>query len=210
MIIVSAFLRWLTPYKYVDEVIERKPKKQKHKQQKLTAEEMLEHGMLGVRVVEVGEKFVAQSATERLLGSEVDIVYFYHDKQTHQVAVSFDPKSAWKYQARSNSKRKNLKPMLYPEGKTSYDRTHIIPIGFHGTESDNRLLVGWNSRQNRVDINRFERKVREYNKNHKILWFADIAKEPDGSATWKAIVMDETGTVRMKHTWHDRSKFVWQ
>lgn len=53
--------------------------------------------------------------------------------------------------------------MLYPEGKEAFDRTHIVPIGFHGTESDNRLLVGWNSNQNRVQINKFEKKVRKFN-----------------------------------------------
>ncbi|HBK5747161.1 MULTISPECIES: hypothetical protein [Enterococcus] len=209
MIIVSSFLRWLTPYKYTDEVVVKRAKK-KDKKAVLTPKQMLDHGILGVKVLEVNKPFESNSAREKLLGAEADVAYFYHDKSKHQIAIKFNPKSSWRYQARDDLKRRKLRPMLYPEGKEAFDRTHIVPIGFHGTESDNRLLVGWNSNQNRVQINKFEKKVRKFNDRKTILWFADICKQPDGTAKWEAVIFDENGKKVMSETWHDKAKFVWQ
>ncbi|HAQ9551437.1 TPA: hypothetical protein IYF59_000069 [Enterococcus faecium] len=209
MIIISSFLRWLTPYKYTDEIVEKRAKK-KVKKTMLTPKEMLDRGILGVKVLEVNQPFELDNARDRLLRAEVGVAYFYHDKSKHQIAIKFNPKSAWRYQARDDLKRRKLKPMLYPEGKEAFDRTHIVPIGFHGTESDNRLLVGWNSSQNRVQINKFEKKVRKFNDRKIILWFANIQKQPDGTAKWEAVIFDEDGKKVMSEVWHDKAKFVWQ
>ncbi|HFN1911269.1 TPA: hypothetical protein ACHBEL_000809 [Enterococcus faecium] len=202
-------MRWLTPYKYTDEIVEKRAKK-KVKKTMLTPKEMLDRGILGVKVLEVNQPFELDNARDRLLRAEVDVAYFYHDKSKHQIAIKFNPKSAWRYQARDDLKRRKLKPMLYPEGKEAFDRTHIVPIGFHGTESDNRLLVGWNSSQNRVQINKFEKKVRKFNDRKIILWFANIQKQPDGTAKWEAVIFDEDGKKVMSEVWHDKAKFVWQ
>lgn len=207
--LISSFLRWLTPYKYVDEVVVKRARKKK-KKVVLTPKEMLDRGILGVKVLEVSQPFESNSAKEKLIGAEADIAYFYHDKSRHQIAIKFNPKSAWRYQARDDLKRKKLRPMLYPEGKEAFDRTHIVPIGFHGTESDNRLLVGWNSTQNRVQINKFEKKVRKFNDRKIILWFADIQKQPDRTAKWEAVIFDENGKKVMSEIWHDKTKFIWQ
>ena len=87
---------------------------------------MLDHGILGVKVLEVNKPFESNSAREKLLGAEADVAYFYHDKSKHQIAIKFNPKSAWRYQARDDLKRRKLRPMLYPEGKK-----HLIePISF--------------------------------------------------------------------------------
>lgn len=211
MFLINLFLRWLTPYKYTEDVVNKKRKRVINKKQRvLTAEEMLMHGVIGVRIIDVGSQFYQESALEKLLNVKEDVAFFYHDKNRHQLIIRFKPNSAYRYQARSDSKRRGLKPMLRPIKKSGWDRTHLVPIGFHGTESDNRLLVGWDSVQNRVDINRFERKVRKLNDTQTILWFADIRKEKDGSATWDAYIFNEMGKKLLEDTWHDKSKFTWQ
>ncbi|HAQ1518031.1 hypothetical protein NNC41_08025 [Enterococcus faecium] len=209
MIVINSFLRWLTPYKYTDEVVVNKTNRKKNKVA-LSPREMLDRGILGVKVLEINKPLEIESAKEKLMGAEADVAYFYHDKIRHQIAIKFNPKSSWRYQERDDLKRRKLRPMLYPAGEEAFDRTHIVPIGFHGTESDNRLLVGWNSHQNRVQINKFEKKVRKYNERKTILWFANIHKQPDGTAKWKAVIFDENGGKIIEETWHDKSKFIWQ
>ncbi|SMI65255.1 hypothetical protein [Enterococcus faecium] len=58
--------------------------------------------------------------------------------------------------------------------------------------------------------NKFEKKVRKFNDRKTILWFADICKQPDGTAKWEAVIFDENGKKVMSETWHDKAKFVWQ
>ncbi|HBA0791418.1 TPA: hypothetical protein J8X81_002948, partial [Enterococcus faecium] len=61
MIIISSFLRWLTPYKYTDEIVEKRAKK-KVKKTMLTPKEMLDRGILGVKVLEVNQPFELDNA----------------------------------------------------------------------------------------------------------------------------------------------------
>lgn len=91
-----------------------------------------------------------------------------------------------------------------------FDRTHVIPIGYHGSENDNRLLVGFNSKLNRKDLRDFEIKVSKLNDEMTILWFVSIDRQPDDSAIWYATIWDEKGNILMEDQFHDKDKFVWK
>lgn len=55
------------------------------------------------------------------------IAYYYHSKDRRQIAVLFEPQSGYRYYKRNSSK---------------WDKTHLISLGFHGSENDPRLLRG--------------------------------------------------------------------
>lgn len=212
MNVIEHFLRWLTPYKYDD--IGTKPSKKNNekenkKEQEINAKEHVEKGLLGISISNMAEPLELKKAKERLLACPDDKGYFIHTHEKHQLGVRFAPDSAFRYQHRSDSVRKKLKPLIYPLSKVSYDRTHLIPIGFHGSESDDRLLVGWNSELNRGQMNEWEKNVKKYNKKNTILWFVDIERNNDDSVTWKAIIWNDKGKKVMDAEWTDDSKFVW-
>lgn len=203
---IEKILRWLTPYKYLDDPIESAPEGKKRN--KLSAKEHLERGLLGVEVITINGEMGSEEAKERLLTAEADRAYYVHTGKRHQLAVKFLPRSSKRYQYRSNKHRRELKPVIYPNVKV-FDRTHIVPIGYHGSESDNRLLVGFDSTINRKHLNNFEAQVAKINNRKTILWFVDIEKKPDESAVWKAYVWDESGNLLKSGKWHDKSKFLW-
>ncbi|EKR9302822.1 hypothetical protein P9705_001263 [Enterococcus faecalis] len=201
--IIAKFLRWLMPYKYLDE-----PSPKNIKKSKLTAKERLESGLLGVEVITINSTMSAKEARDRLLTSSYDRAYYAHSINNHQLAVKFKSNSAKRYQYRSDKHRKMLNPIIYPDVKV-FDKTHIIPIGYHGSESDSRLLVGFSSQINRKDLRIFESKVAKINKQKEVLWFVNIEKQEDCSAEWRSIVWDAEGTVLLEGCWHDKSKFSW-
>ena len=75
--------------------------------------------------------------------------------------------------------KKHLK--IYPKNVARYDLTHINSIGFHGDET---FCIGFDSRLNQEDMNRFEEKVRTINNKQPIYWFTDIQLQEDYSAIW--------------------------
>lgn len=169
---------------------------------------------LGVEVMDISEPLTNDKAKAMLQTSESNLAYHYHDGRYHQIAVRFKPKSLKdEYRARDDVARKNLKPRLFPNpDKMSaeyFDRTHVIPIGYHGSEDDNRLLVGFNSDINRKDLRDFEIMVGNFNKTQTIMWFVSIEKQDNESAKWYATVWNKNGKVLVKDTFHDKDEFVW-
>lgn len=175
-------------------------------------QEDLDHistGALGVEIVELQESMDTDDALFRMKFSDSHIAYYFHDTSHHQIAIRFEQGSRWRFYERDDVKRKQLKPLLYPKSNKPFDRTHVIPIGYHGSENDNRLLVGFNSEINRIDLNNFETLVGIMNDSQDILWFVDIERQDDGSAIWKAYVWDEHGEILTQDTFHDTDEFVW-
>lgn len=166
---------------------------------------------LGVKIMDVSEPFDEDDAFETISKSASNLAYFYHDDNYHQIAVKFKKGSRKAhYQKRDDVARKQLKPLLYPNANQPFDRTHIIPIGYHGSENDNRLLVGFNSKLNRKDLRDFEIEVSKFNDKMTVLWFVSIDKQPDTSAIWYATVWDEKGKILLEDSFHDRDPFTWK
>lgn len=177
---------------------------------KQEAKNMLERNLLGVEVVTVNEKVDSDEVVNDLLLADADIVFYSHTQTNHQVWAKFEHGSSKRFSYRSDVKRRELEPVIHPKNYYKTDRTHIFPIGYHGSESDYRLLVGWDSHQNRTGINQFERKVGRYNEKNTILWFVDIERQADGSAIWRSKVWNEEGKQIFVQQWHDRKKYVWR
>lgn len=173
------------------------------------ASDAIKRGKLGVTIVNVSSAMKNEDALDRMQKSNTHIAYYFHDRNYHQIAVKFEPKSAWRFYERDDLARKKLKPLLYPKADRPFDRTHVIPIGFHGSENDNRLLVGFNSDINRHALNEFEKRVKRINETKTVLWFVSIEKQADGSALWHAEVWDRHGKTLMSRKFHDKDVFVW-
>lgn len=120
-------------------------------------------------------------------------IYCYLDGTVMQVFAHFDIGQAISNgsEKRSNEDRQKLEPMIRVTDR-QFDRTHLIPFGYHGSENDNRLLVGWDGNQNKNELNRFEKKVREkINSKMPIYWLTQINKIK-GGLQWHYRVWDAT------------------
>ena len=96
---------------------------------------------------------------------------------------------------------------IYPKGVARYDLTHINSIGFHGDET---FCIGFDSKLNQDDMNKFEEKVRAVNNKQPIYWFTDIQLQEDYSALWVATIVSLDGEILLQETFHDRSNFHWE
>lgn len=135
-------------------------------------------------------------------------VWCYHDNKRHHLFAHLLPQSGMQFRERDNQKRRKLEPMLYPTNVGTYDRTHVLPIGYHGSERDRRLLVGWDSAANRGIFEAFERKYKRI--GTPVYWLTAIERTPTG-ATWLYRVYDaETLEVIDELTHTMTAQFAWK
>ena len=165
---------------------------------------------LGLNMVDLSSGLTKQSAFEMMKSAESRVAFYWHDEVSHQVAVKFD-KGGIKdeYKTRSNSERRKLEPLIRPYKRDNVDRTHVIPIGYHGSESDKRLLIGFDSHINQVKLKNFEEYASKVNRTKVILWFVNIERQENDSVKWHATVWGEDGKEIIKKTFHDKRKFKW-
>ncbi|WP_436962325.1 hypothetical protein [Staphylococcus shinii] len=218
--------KWIRPYAYVfenkqeiqtKEKRNRKPSKQytKKKKVKLSAKEekekaaFLKTGAIGIKLVNVPKVMTRKHALERLTVCKPQIAYYCHEQGHHQIAVKFEKGSAWKYHERNEKKRKNLIPIIEHKIKGKGDKTHIIPVGFHGSENDERLLIRFDSKINRGALKKSEELVAKLNEEQSILWFVDVVKQQDNTAIWNMTVWSENYEVLVEKSFHDYNKFLW-
>ena len=95
--------------------------------------EFLKTGAISVDLVTINSVMTEERALNRLINSDSSVVYYCHESGHHQIAVKFDKGSAWKYHERNESKRKRLKPIIEHKKSGLGDKTHLIPVGFHGS-----------------------------------------------------------------------------
>ncbi|WP_204184224.1 hypothetical protein [Mammaliicoccus sciuri] len=230
MLILEKIGQWLMPYKYInkdrlEEELARlngdnhstksKKKIKTKKKPKLSIEEekqrndFLERGEIGVSLTTITKNMDREDALSRLKLSGYDVAYYFHNHQYHQLAVKFQAKSSWRYHKRNNAKRKGFKPLIYHKVRKNEDYTHMIPVGFHGSENDERLLIGYASNINRGPLKKFEKHIIDLNNTESVLWFVSIENQNDGSVKWHSIVWDEDGCIIKEETFHDTTKFVW-
>ena len=116
-------------------------------------------------------------------------VFAYHDEKSHIVIAHLVKGSAFHYKDRSNAARAALKPKLYPL-RTKYDRTHLIPFGYHGSENDPQLLVGWDSSQNQGEMNAYEKRIKALSGRKDLIWACEITKGAKTGATLAYYIYD--------------------
>lgn len=217
--------KWIRPYAYNHvPTLEKKPVKKevniavakgKKKRPVLTPEEekakkeFLKTGAIGVDLVTINSVMTEERALNRLINSASSVAYYCHESGHHQIAVKFDKGSAWKYHERNESKRKRLKPIIEHKKRGLGDKTHLIPVGFHGSENDERLLVRFDSKINKGKLKKAEEYVSRINAEEIILWFVDIVKQEDETAIWYMTVWREDGSIIIQKSFHDKNKFLW-
>lgn len=116
-------------------------------------------------------------------------VYYYRDPHVHSTLAHLPQKSAFLFSGRSDAKRKTLRPKIIPQG-VRFDRTHIIPFGYHGSENDPRLVVGWDSAQNQGIMKRYEEHINALNRKRPVLWACTITRDHKIGATLRYDVFD--------------------
>ncbi|EGQ3127494.1 hypothetical protein H2494_002354 [Staphylococcus pseudintermedius] len=217
--IIKAIHKWLEPYKYDNEeeqpVKQRTDRKKQVKVSKITKQDKkpteldaVNMGELGVKIITLNSEMNPDTAFEKMDKSASHIAYYHHSSTKHQIAARFEPKSGFRYYKRNDIKRKNFKPMIYNKYSAS-DKTHLIPVGFHGSENDPRLLIGWSRKLNRGGIKRHEEKVININKEYSIYWFVDVEKMTNGGAKWTSTVWFEDGSIVDKKEFYDNDKYHW-
>ncbi len=73
------------------------------------------------------------------------------------------------------------------------DRTHLIPIGYHGTESSSMLLVYWDGKSNKGKFNKFETEQKAI--DDELIWLTSIERVKTA---------DDNGEVGYYLKWHSR------
>ena len=135
--------------------------------------------------------------------------WFHHDRSVHELFSHLIPGAAKMYSGRRLSSRNRLHPVIKPTYKdqTPYDRTHLLPFGYHGVESDPRLLIGWDRQMNQGPMRLFEERQKKRRKP--IYWLARITRTPFGAiwyyGVWDAATMEllDEATWEMKDTVFD-------
>lgn len=136
-----------------------------------------------------------------------DTIWCYHDDKMHQVLGHFKANAGYRYKDRNDKKRKQLKPLIFPRQNKPFDRTHLIPIGYHNSENDQRLLIGWDSKQNRGPFNTFEQRQKQ--RMIPIYWFTQVERTPVG-ARWTFRIFSEQGAILDELETEMIAPFIWQ
>lgn len=139
-----------------------------------------------IMVAKISKPLASFSNSNLPAQAPFDKIYYYHDERRHEVVCKFDKGAGFRYPSRSDRERKKLKPTIYPKG-VQYDRTHLIPIGYHGSENSPILLVGWDSQQNRGPLAEFEKKIKRA--KYPIFWHTVIERTNNG-AVWHYRIYD--------------------
>lgn len=112
--------------------------------------------------------------------------WFYHDAAHHEIGAYLPKDTAFNFTERSDEERSELKPLVYPRMNVAYDRTHLIPFGYHGIENNNALVIGWSSSHNRNELRNFEIEMNQKNKTKDLVWFTYVTRKPEyGVWTYK-------------------------
>lgn len=202
---------WLQPYyrHYEGGAGSEEVRKARQRQaQKREAAKLLASGRQAqiIEAVDVTKRMSEPSEMTNL--PDLNSMWCYHDESVHQIFGHFAPKSGYTHKVRDGVARKKLKPLIYPIDVGVFDRTHLIPIGFHGSESDNRLLVGWDSATNQGPFNSFEK--RQKSRDIPIYWWTQIERTPTG-ALWSYKIYNAQTDELIDSLEHEmRATFIWK
>ena len=108
-------------------------------------------------------------------------VWFNQTSKRLEVLAYLEKGTSQHYQSRNQNNRRKLKSRIQPKvdpKEIPMDRTHLIPVGYHGSESDNRLMVLWDRKDNQVTFNNFEDGMK--NTQSDIYWYTGITRKPYG------------------------------
>lgn len=123
-------------------------------------------------------------------------VWFNQISKRLEVLAYLEKGTSQHYQSRNQNNRRKLKSRIQPKvdpKEIPMDRTHLIPVGYHGSESDNRLMVLWDRKDNQVTFNNFEDGMK--NTQSDIYWYTGITRKPYGLEWHYKVVDAESGEI---------------
>lgn len=136
-------------------------------------------------------------------------VWHYHDENTHELLSHLLPNRGFDFKGRNDQARKRLKAGIYPiNNNKPFDRTHLIPFGYHGVEADPKLLIGWDSTQNQGPMNKFEQRQKKRTKP--IFWLARVTKIPDGARLTYQVFDVKNHELVDEESYIMKSEFMWK
>lgn len=210
--IIEKIDKWFNPYKYegLEALIAYKTPSNRVKGK--TAQEVVDSNVTVLHLETQEQPFSVSEAVLKLNEEPFDNGLYFHNHSFHQLATKYNRGACMRYQARNATKRKKLRKnmLIYPKNVEVYDATHLQPIVFHGTDDNPKLLVGWDSNQNRVDMRLFEAEVIKINTKQPIIWYVSIELLNDFSCDWHSIVYSIDGEMLLEKSFHDPSNFKWQ
>lgn len=205
--------RWFNPYKYGDEAlgaIESYKNPSKRNKDK-TAQEVVDSGQIALNIKDMPNVFNPIEAMVALKDEPFDNGLYHHDWEHHQLVIKYDKGTGKRYQARNHLLRRKMTKdlLIFPKRVKVYDKTHLHNIGFHGSDNDKRIIIGWDSRQNQQDMRLFEDEVIKINKKEPIYWYVSIELQSDFTAKWYSKIYNLDGQLLLEREFHDISKFSW-
>lgn len=139
--------------------------------------------------------------------------YVFHDNQRHVVIAHLVRGTAWDYTVRDTAARAKLKPKFIPIGLGKpYDRTHLVPFGFHGSENDPFLVVPWDPAQNQGPMNKYEQDTKKLTNRKDVIWCAQVDLGPHSKgAVLSYYIYDPVSRreIRQHFTSHMKCSFKW-
>lgn len=188
-----------------DKVRTQSKSKSKDKKQELSMEERLERNMPLMDVVNYPK---SMEKAYLFKNKPKKKIWYYHDTTYHQIFARLEPGQGFMATSeyRDDVARKHTHMLIRPVGIGAYDRTHIIPFGYVNTETDNRLIIGWDSNMNRNVLADFEKKQKY--REVPIYWFTQI-RRTDYGAEWSTVITDENTRILDTLTLRLKCNFVW-
>ena len=178
--------KWFQPYWNPRPKITKVKQKKKQESQHNTVEQ-------SVKILR------SKHRLERLWNSgkapSVGKYWFFHDVSHHEVGAYLSKDTAFTFTERNDKERSELKPLIYPRMNVAYDRTQLIPFGYHGIENNSALVIGWSSSHNRNELRNFEIEMNKENKTRDLVWFTYVTRKPE-FGIWTYRVYD-AGTRKM-------------
>lgn len=148
-----------------------------------------------------------------------EVNYHYSPKQGLQVIMSCSQNRRHlafeRGMERDSQARSLLKPWIKPvDAGKPFDKTHLIPFGYHGLEDDPAIIVGWDSDQNRGQIAQFETQVSKLNAKQDLIYHVSVTPTKYGGK-WLTTIHNRSGEVvkRFETQYGTKSKpqkIVWQ
>ncbi|MCO4346325.1 hypothetical protein MTQ93_09735 [Staphylococcus agnetis] len=136
-------------------------------------------------------------------------IWCYHDEKQHQVLAHLSSKDAFKNTNRDNHYRNSLDTWIHPKDTSITTNMHLIPFGYHGTESDPRLIIGWDKKQFVGQIKAFQKKGVHHQGD--IIWHIDVRRSKTGVAMRQTIYNALSNDVIYRETFNlHNTPFYWK
>lgn len=86
-----------------------------------------------------------------------DEIFCFENGSCLHLLAHFTTGAGFRYHQRRDNERRKIKLSIFPKN-VPFDRTHLIPFGYHNQENNRFLIIGWNREDNQTTLRLFEEK----------------------------------------------------